>query len=123
MRDPESLSLRVALGAAAFLVALSAAYAQEAGAQESSDQNVPAATARQQAAEIARGDPARWFREDATARERLRTVHKEIGAALQEATGNCKRQPAAERAACMKEARAIHRQEMAGAKAQVLAER
>lgn len=117
MRNPDQLSLRVALGAAAFLLAIGAAYAQD-----SSDQNVPAATARQQAAEIARGDPARWFREDRSARERLRTLHKEIGAALQESQGNCKRQATAERAACLKEARATYQQEMAGAKAQVLAE-
>jgi hypothetical protein len=118
MRDPEQFSLRVALGAAAFLLVLSAAYAQE-----SSDQNIPAATVRQQAAEIAKGDPARWFREDATAAARLRTLHKEIAAGLQEAQGNCKRQPAAERSACMKEARATYQQEMAGARAQAMAER
>lgn len=91
-------------------------------ASESSDQNVPPATARKQAAEVAQGDPARWFREDATAAQRLRTVQKEIAAGLQEAQGNCKRMATAERASCMKEARAIYQKEMAGARARVMAE-
>lgn len=91
-------------------------------ANESSDQNVPPATARKQAAEVAQGDPARWFREDATAAQRLRTVQKEIAAGLQEAQGNCKRMATAERASCLKEARAIYQKEMAGARARVMAE-
>lgn len=91
-------------------------------ASESSDQNVPPATARKQAAEVAQGDPARWFREDATAAQRLRTVQKEIAAGLQEAQGNCKRKATAERASCLKEARAIYQKEMAGARARVMAE-
>lgn len=118
MSQPDPTTLRIALGAAACLLILSAAQAQE-----SSDQNVPAATARQQAAEMARGDPARWFREDATAAARLRTLQKEIGAGLQEAQGNCRRMPAAERSACNKDARATYQQEMAGARARVIAER
>ena len=96
-----------------------------AGAQvqttESSDQNVPAATARKQAAEIAAGDPARWSREDTTSAARLKTLHKEIGAALQESLGNCRRGPSAERASCAKQARDTYKQEMAGAKAQAMA--
>ena len=91
-------------------------------ANESSDSNVPPATARKQAAELAQGDPARWFREDATAAQRLRTVQKEIAAGLQEAQGNCKRMATAERASCLKEARAIYQKEMAGARARVMAE-
>ena len=118
MRQPDNNILRSVLATAACLLTMTMAQAQE-----SSDQNVPAATARQQAAEIAKGDPARWFREDATASARLRTLQKEIGAGLQEAQGNCKRQPAAERAACNKEARATYQQEMSGARAQVSAER
>lgn len=130
MRQPDtaripsriSIHTRRTSAVAACMLALALGLPQ-AQAQESSDQNVPAATARQQAAEIARGDPARWFREDATAAARLRTLHKEIAAGLQEAQGNCRRMPAAERAACNKEARAIYQQEMAGARAQVMAER
>ena len=89
---------------------------------ESSDSNVPPATARKQAAEVASGGPARWDREDTTMAARLRTVHKEIAAGLQEAQGNCRRMATAERSACMKEARAIYSREMAGARARVMAE-
>ena len=101
-----------------------AAPAQAAAAtaaQDSSDQNVPAATARKQAAEVATGDPQRWYREDATPAARLRTMQKEIAAGLQEAQGNCKRQPTAERAACLKTARATYQKEMAEARAKSLA--
>ena len=89
--------------------------------QDSSDQNVPAATARKQAAEVATGDPQRWYREDATPAARLRTMQKEIAAGLQEAQGNCKRQPTAERAACMKTARATYQKEMAEARSKSMA--
>ncbi|MFB9241018.1 hypothetical protein [Massilia antarctica] len=97
------------------------ALAQAQSAQTSTDSNVPAATARQQAAEIARGDPARWSREDVTAEARLRTLRKEMGAALQEAKGACRALPAAERGACNKEAQANYQKDMAGARAQAAA--
>ena len=116
MRQPVLNTIRVALGAASLCLLFGAARAQS---PVSTDQNVPAATARQQAAEIAKGDPARWYREDTTAAARLRTLQKEIGAALQESTGACKALKTAERAACIKEARSTYQQEMAGAKAQV----
>jgi hypothetical protein len=48
---------------------------------------------------------------------RLRTIRKETAAGLQENLGACKSAPAAERSACVKEARAIYQLEMAGAKA------
>lgn len=86
-------------------------------AQVSNDANVPAATAARQAAEIARGDPTRWHQEDSTAAARLRTIRKETAASLQENLEACKSVPAAERAACVKEARDTHRLEMAGASA------
>lgn len=89
--------------------------------QDSSDQNVPPATARKQAAEVASGDPQRWYREDATPAARLRTIQKEIAAGLQEAQGNCRRQPTSERSACMKEARAIYQREMAEARTRAMA--
>lgn len=128
MNKPVTLFLRGAGAGLALLASLGAARAQLAAptppqtALESSDANVPPATASKQAAEIARGDPARWFQEDASAAARLRTLHKEIGAALQEAQGNCRRGPAAERAACMKEARATYQQDMAGARAHIMSE-
>ena len=87
----------------------------------SSDQNVPAATARKQAAEVAAGGPARWSQEDTTPAARLKALRKEAGAALQESLGNCRTSPKAERAACVKQARDTYRQDMAGAKAQSMA--
>ena len=102
-----------ALGALAFMGSLSA-QAQQAA---SSDSNVPAATVRKQAAEVAQGGPARWNTEDATVQARLRTIRKEAGAGLQENLGNCRKEPAAARAACNREARTIYQQEMSGARA------
>ncbi|NML61707.1 hypothetical protein HHL21_11570 [Massilia sp. RP-1-19] len=90
--------------------------------QDSSDQNIPPATARKQAAEVATGDPQRWYREDATAAARLRTIQKEIAAGLQEAQGNCRRQLTAERTACLKDARAIYQKEMAEARSRAMAD-
>ena len=119
-------------GAAALtlLLAVSAAQAQAmpavptpAATIVSSDQNVPPATARQQAAEIARGDPARWSQEDSSPAARMKTLRKETAAALQESLGNCRRVAKAERAACVKEARSIYQQEMAGLKSRLAAER
>ncbi len=121
MKQPDQLSLRALLGACALLAAVGPAQAQTA-TDTSTDANVPPATARKQASEIAHGDPARWYRDDATMAQRLRTLQKEIGAGLQEAQGACRKMPAAERAGCMKEARATYQQEMAAARAQVAAE-
>ena len=112
-------ALRALMCASALLCCASAGA--QVQSTESSDQNVPAATARKQAAEIAAGDPARWSREDTTSAARLKTLQKEIGAALQESLGNCRRGPSAERTACAKQARATYKQELAGAKAQAMA--
>jgi hypothetical protein len=101
---------RAALACGALTLAISAQ------AQVSTDANVPPATARKQDAEVAQGGPARWHQEDFTLAARLRTIRKEIAAGLQENLGVCKSGPAAERAACMKEARATYQLEMAGAK-------
>jgi hypothetical protein len=92
-----------------------------AATNSSSDQNVPVATVRKQAAEVAAGGPARWSQEDTTPAARLETLRKEAGAALQESMGNCRTSPKAERAACVKQARDTYRQDMAGAKAQSMA--
>ena len=80
---------------------------------QSSDANVAPAAASKQAREIARGDPVRWYREDTTRQERMRTRQKEIGAALEEAKNACKQGPASERASCLKAAQDTWRQEMA----------
>lgn len=106
---------RAVLCTSALLVSLSA-FAQ---AQEpiSSDSNVPAATVRKQAAEVASGGPARWHTPDATVAARLRSIRKEAAAGLQENLGNCRSAPAAERSACNRQARASYAQEMAGARA------
>jgi hypothetical protein len=118
MKQPDHLSLRALAGACALLLAAGAAQAQA-----STDSNVPPATAQKQAGEMARGDPARWFREDSTAAQRLRTLQKEIGAGLQEAQGACRKMAAGDRAACLREARATYQREMAGSRTQVMAER
>jgi hypothetical protein len=121
MNLPHLSTLRTVAAACAALAFAGAAHAQVT--PESTDSNVPPATAQKQAREIAQGDPARWFREDATAAQRLRTLQKEIAAGLQEAEGACRKMAAGERAGCMKEARATYQQEMAGARSQVSAER
>ena len=84
-----------------------------ASAQETplagSDAVVDPVAARQQAQEIAKGDPPRWYRNDSE----QQTLRKEIGAAFQEAQNACRKQPAAERKSCMQEARATWQREMA----------
>ncbi|MDB5910330.1 MAG: hypothetical protein JWP34_4444 [Massilia sp.] len=122
MTQPDQLSWRAVL-AACGLLAAGAVQAQTTPEQVSTDSNVPPATAQKQASEIARGDPARWYREDVTAAARLRTLQKEIGAGLQEAQGECRKLPAAERGACMRDARATYSQDMANARASVMSER
>jgi hypothetical protein len=121
MKQPEQLCWRALLGACALLAA-AGAHAQATPEPVSTDSNVPPATAQKQASEIARGDPARWYREDLTMAARLRTLQKEIGAGLQEAQGACRKLAAAERSACMTEARATYNRDMAGARAKVVAE-
>lgn len=90
-----------------------------AHAQTQGDALVEPVAARQQAREIAQGDPQRWYREDTTREARLRTMHKEMGAALQEAKNACKRVAAAERNACLKQAQATYQSDMAQAKQQL----
>jgi hypothetical protein len=128
MQQPQHTLLRASLALGAILLALSAGaqvtvvQATPAATEPvSSDTNIPAATARKQAAEVAQGGPARWDREDVTAAARLRTVQKEIAAGLQENLGNCRKMAVAERKGCMAEARALYQQEMAGARARVAA--
>jgi hypothetical protein len=89
-----------------------------AGAQASNDAMVAPAAASKQAQEIARGDPARWYREDATAQQQWRTRQKEIGAALDEAKRACRQEPAAQRASCLKAAQDTYKEEMAAGRAE-----
>lgn len=73
------------------------------------DANVSEVAARQQAQEIAKGDPARWYRDDPA----QQTLRKELRAALQEAQNACRQRPAAERKACVAEARATFQRDSA----------
>lgn len=84
--------------------------------QDSTPGVTPPAVAQQQKKEIAHGDPGRWYQHDSTAADQLRIIRKEIAAALQEATQACKQQPAAERNACLKEARSTYRHDMVNAR-------
>jgi hypothetical protein len=106
-------------GACACLLGSALLAHAQTSTQTSTDALVEPAAASKQAREIAQGDPARWYREDATSQARMRTLQKEIGAALQEARNACKKAPAAERNGCMQEARAIYQRDMAQAKARV----
>jgi len=111
--------LNTLLCCACLLGASTLVHAQnQAPAPVSSDALVDPVAARQQAREIVQGDPARWYREDATRQARMRTHQKEIGAALQEARNACKRLAAAERKGCEQEARATYQRDLTEAKAQ-----
>ena len=117
MHQPDHLLRRAVLAAGALLLTCAAQAQTTLPAPASAmpaDQNTPAPVARQQQAEIARGDPARWHQEDVTAAQQMRTFRKEIAAGLQENLGASNAQPAAGRSACVREARAIYQQEMAG---------
>ncbi|MGK5058907.1 hypothetical protein ACQ4WY_18445 [Janthinobacterium sp. LB2P49] len=61
------------------------------------------------------GDPQRWYQEDSTAQAQLRTLRKEIAAALAEAKKACRSEPSAGRATCLKDAQETYRQDMANA--------
>lgn len=96
------------LCACAVAGAAASAFAQEP-APASTDANVNPVAARQQAQEIAKGDPARWYRDDPA----HQTLRKELGAALQEAQNACRQAPAAERKSCLDKARATWQRETA----------
>jgi hypothetical protein len=57
-------------------------------------------------------DPQRWYVDDATRQEQLRTLRKEIGAALQEAQKQCQGMAAPDRDGCMKDARSTYQHDM-----------
>jgi hypothetical protein len=99
------------------MMACASLFAQaqaQAQAQADPGNNTPPQNNQLQQQEIAKGDPARWYKEDATSVEQARTLRKEIGAALAEANIACKKGPAAERQACLREARATYQRDMAG---------
>lgn len=60
-------------------------------------------------------DPARWYQPDSTPQAQLRTLQKEIGAALAEAKKACRQEAPANRPACLKDAQDTYRQDMANA--------
>ncbi len=104
------------LGARALMLVAASTLAAGAWAQQAGDQNVPPAVVAKQAREVTYGDPARWYREDATDAARLRTLQKEIGAALTEARTACRKLSRSARADCLKEASTIYRQDMNAAR-------
>ena len=83
-----------------------------AAAQTAGDATVSEPAAKQQASDIARGDPPRWHQEDVTEAQRMRTRQKEIGAALNEAKNACRQGPASERQTCLKAAQASWKTDM-----------
>ncbi|OBV40178.1 hypothetical protein [Janthinobacterium psychrotolerans] len=76
-----------------------------------------AAMAHAQSTTPQAGDPARWYQADTTPQAQLRTLHKEIAAALGEAKKACRQEPPADRSACLKTAQETYRQDMANAQA------
>lgn len=104
------------LRAAACALSLAATAAL---AQQTNDASVPPAAAKKQASEVAQGDPARWFKDDGTDEERMRTLQKEIGAAYAEAKAACRALAAAERAACLKQAQDTWQADLANARKQL----
>ena len=104
-----------------YRIVIGVVMACAAFAAQAQSKTTPPENRQLQKAEMAQGDPARWYQDDASADAQLRTLRKEIGAALAEANVACKQGPAAERAGCMKDARATYKQDMANA-AQIRAE-
>lgn len=84
-------------------------------------QTTPAEVAQHQKQELARGEPARWMKEDRTLQAQIATKKKEIGAALNEALAECKRMQGGERGTCVKEARQTYKDDMAHARELVTA--
>ena len=83
---------------------LAAAHAQD---------TTPPQNAQLQHQELAKGDPPRWSQPDTTKAQQVHTLRKEIGAALAEARQACRKGPAEERSACLKEAQATYQRDMA----------
>jgi hypothetical protein len=119
MRQLQAVVLAGGLAALFASAGALAGSAFQAQARTNDDSTVDKAVAVKQAGEIRRGDPSRWYRDDPSRQARLRTLQKEIGAAYEEAKNACRESAAAERGACLKEARASYEQEMKNAPAQL----
>lgn len=115
MRQPFH-SLRAAALACALCSASLGAFGQASG-----DQTVAPAVAHKQKAEIAKGDPARWYRADRTNSARMRTLQKEIAAAYSEAKTGCNKGAKSSRSSCLKDARITWQRDMKNAPAQLAA--
>lgn len=107
-----SRSLRVTLVACALGAGAIPALAQTEG----SDRAVPAAVASKQKAEVAKGDPQRWYKAPRSDQARLQIQRKEIAAAYNEAKRACREGTAAERSQCLKEARQVYQDDLRNAK-------
>lgn len=107
-----SRSLCVTLAACALGAGAIPALAQTEG----SDRAVPAAAASKQKAEIAKGDPQRWYKAPRSDQARLQIQRKEITAAYNEAKNACRKGAAADRSQCLKEARIAYQEDMRNAK-------
>jgi hypothetical protein len=83
------------------------------------DSTVAKAVAQKQASEVKGGAPARWDSEDTSRQGRLRTLHKEIGAAYEEARKACRAGPASARGPCLQQARQTWQQDLKDAPAQL----
>ena len=112
----------IALASAVLGLGLGAHAQNSTPAAEQVDKTPPA-LARQQAQEIAQGDPARWYKEDVTPQDKLRTKHKENEAALRENLETCKTMSAAAKRSCEQDARSVYQQDMAKAREAALAGR
>jgi len=72
----------------------------------------PPQNAQVQRQEIAKGDPARWHHEDTSVAGQTKILRKEIAAALAEAKVACRKGPASERSACLKDAQDTYQHDM-----------
>ena len=104
--------------AACLLAGAAACAGAQTGNAVGNDATVSAPAAAKQARDIARGDPVRWYREDTTDAQRMRTKQKEIGAALNEAKNACRQGPAAERPGCLKAAQDAWKKDMSELRAE-----
>jgi hypothetical protein len=98
---------------------LACAFAAGAAAtaqQQFDDSTVAPAVAQKQKQEIRNGDPARWHQPGQSMQARLQNLHKEIGAAYDEAKRACAEQPKVERSSCLADARTTYRNDMASAR-------
>ncbi|SHH07497.1 hypothetical protein [Massilia sp. CF038] len=117
----QTMLIRTALlGAAMVCSAIAQAQVQ---VPASGDENVAPELARHQAMELSKGDPARWFQEDVTPEQKLRTSSKESAAALRENLADCKKLGSRDRRDCEQQAHQTYREEMARARQRAMASR